>query len=47
MILHHFDDLSKVIEDGTINQEFNADRIFLDEEYWVYPVADKVDLNNR
>ncbi|KAL9190042.1 hypothetical protein ACHAXT_007253 [Thalassiosira profunda] len=46
VLLHHFDDIDEVIADGTENNEFNADRIFLDEEYWVYPVAGQVDLGN-
>jgi len=50
VLLHHFDDLEKVIEDGTVEtpgegSEFNADRIFLDENYWVYPVAGVVDVD--
>ena len=50
VLLHHFDDINEVIEDGTVDlpgggSEFNADRIFLDEEYWVYPVAGKVDVD--
>lgn len=44
VLLHHFDDINKVIEDGTKDNEFNADNIFLDEDYWVYPVANKVDV---
>mmetsp|Transcript_6633 Transcript_6633/g.14708 ORF Transcript_6633/g.14708 Transcript_6633/m.14708 type:complete len:432 (+) Transcript_6633:231-1526(+) len=44
VLLHHFDDINKVIEDGTVDNEFNADRIFLDEAYWVYPVANVVDM---
>ena len=43
VLLHHFDDINQVIVDGTVDNEFNADRIFLDEEYWVYPVANKVE----
>eukprot|EP00584_Thalassiosira_punctigera_P002589 CAMPEP_0172545878 /NCGR_PEP_ID=MMETSP1067-20121228/15728_1 /TAXON_ID=265564 ORGANISM="Thalassiosira punctigera, Strain Tpunct2005C2" /NCGR_SAMPLE_ID=MMETSP1067 /ASSEMBLY_ACC=CAM_ASM_000444 /LENGTH=375 /DNA_ID=CAMNT_0013332709 /DNA_START=151 /DNA_END=1275 /DNA_ORIENTATION=- len=43
VLLHHFDDIDQVISDGTetvtepdgsVNEEFNADRIFLDEVYW-------------
>jgi hypothetical protein len=44
VLLHHFDDINQVIEDGTVDNEFNADRIFLDEDYWVYPVAGQVDM---
>ncbi|KAL7554017.1 hypothetical protein ACHAWF_017379 [Thalassiosira exigua] len=42
VLLHHFDDMQQVIEDGTVDNTFSADRIFLDEDYWVYPVADIV-----
>ncbi len=45
-LLHFFGDIEKVIEDGTVDvvdedgtvtgSEFNADRIFLDEDYWDY-----------
>jgi len=45
-LLHFFGDIDKVIEDGTVDvvdedgtvigSEFNADRIFLDEDYWDY-----------
>eukprot|EP00571_Detonula_confervacea_P009877 CAMPEP_0172302018 /NCGR_PEP_ID=MMETSP1058-20130122/3786_1 /TAXON_ID=83371 /ORGANISM="Detonula confervacea, Strain CCMP 353" /LENGTH=385 /DNA_ID=CAMNT_0013012345 /DNA_START=66 /DNA_END=1220 /DNA_ORIENTATION=+ len=34
VLLHHFDDIDAVIEDGTVDNEFKADRIFLDEDYW-------------
>ena len=43
--LSPFGDINKVIEDGTeevvgedgtVMMEFNADRIFLDEDYWDY-----------
>lgn len=39
ILLHHFDDIEQIIEDGTVVEEdgssnFNADRIFLDPEYW-------------
>lgn len=39
ILLHHFDDIQQIIEDGTVVEEdgssnFNADRIFLDPEYW-------------
>ncbi|KAL7480808.1 hypothetical protein ACHAW6_006469 [Cyclotella cf. meneghiniana] len=34
ILLHHFDDIDVIIEDGTVDNEFNADRIFLDPEYW-------------
>lgn len=34
ILLHHFDDLNVIIEAGTVDNEFNADRIFLDPEYW-------------
>lgn len=51
VLLHHFDNLTAVIEDGTVpveggGTEFNADRIFLDEDYWLYPVADRVDISD-
>lgn len=46
VLLHHFDDINDVIADGTVDNEFNADRIFLDEDYWMYPVVGKVDVNN-
>lgn len=50
LLLHHFDDINEVIEDGTVDvgdgREFDASRIFFDEEYWVYPVAGKIDLDN-
>ncbi|KAL7534158.1 hypothetical protein ACHAXR_005684 [Thalassiosira sp. AJA248-18] len=45
LLLHHFDDINQVIQDGTEDNEFNADRIFLDEDYWVYPVTGEVDIN--
>ncbi|KAK1745366.1 hypothetical protein QTG54_003290 [Skeletonema marinoi] len=44
-LLHFFGDIDEVIvdgtvevvsEDGTVTSEFNADRIFLDEDYWDY-----------
>ena len=44
-LLHFFGDIDEVIEDGTVDvvsedgtvtSEFNADRIFLDEDYWDY-----------
>lgn len=34
ILLHHFDDIQQIINDGTVNGEFNADNIFLDPEYW-------------
>ncbi|KAL3786920.1 hypothetical protein HJC23_013255 [Cyclotella cryptica] len=34
ILLHHFDDIEVIINDGTVDNEFNADRIFLDPEYW-------------
>lgn len=40
ILLHHFDDIDVIIEEGTaVNEdtgdlEFNADNIFLDPEYW-------------
>ena len=46
VLLHHFDDIDQVIEDGTVDNEFDADRIFLDEEYWMYPESEKVDVND-
>ncbi len=46
VLLHHFDDIDRVIEDGTVDNEFDADRIFLDEEYWMYPESEKVDVND-
>lgn len=46
VLLHHFDGIDQVIEDGTVDNEFDADRIFLDEEYWMYPESKKVDVND-
>ena len=46
VLLHHFDDIDEVIADGTLDNEFNADRIFLNEDYWEYPVANKVDVSD-
>jgi hypothetical protein len=46
VLLHHFDDIDQVIEDGTVDNEFDADRIFLDEKYWMYPESEKVDVND-
>ncbi|KAL7470886.1 hypothetical protein ACHAXS_011164 [Conticribra weissflogii] len=34
VLLHHFDDIQVIIDDGTVDNEFNADRIFLDPNYW-------------
>jgi hypothetical protein len=39
ILLHHFDDIGQIIQDGTVVDEdgksnFVADRIFLDPEYW-------------
>mmetsp|Transcript_1271 Transcript_1271/g.2677 ORF Transcript_1271/g.2677 Transcript_1271/m.2677 type:complete len:357 (-) Transcript_1271:215-1285(-) len=34
VLLHHFDDIQVIIDDGTVDNEFNADRIFLDPDYW-------------
>ena len=46
VLLHHFDNIDQMIEDGTVDNEFDADRIFLDEEYWMYPESKKVDIND-
>ena len=46
VLLHHFDDIDEIIADGTIDNEFNADNIFLDEEYWSYPVVSVVDMED-
>jgi len=51
VLLHHFDDIEQVIADGTVEtpdggSEFNADRIFLNKEYWSYPVVGKVDIGD-
>ena len=46
VLLHHFDDIDEVIADGTIDNEFNADTIFLDEEYWSYPVVSEVGMED-
>jgi hypothetical protein len=46
VVLHHFDDIKEVIVDGTIDNEFNADTIFLDEEYWSYPVVSEVGMED-
>lgn len=34
ILMHHFDDVQVIIDAGTVDGEFNADRIFLDPEYW-------------
>jgi len=46
VLLHHFDDIAQIIEDGTVGNEFNADRIFLDPDYWTYPVTGEVDIDD-
>ncbi len=46
LLLHHFDDIDQVIEDGTENDDFDAERIFLNEKYWMYPEVTKVDIND-
>lgn len=34
VLLHHWDDIDRIIAEGTEDGEFNADNIFLDPEYW-------------
>jgi len=52
VFLHHFDNIDEVIEDGSIFPDgdeiggFDAERIFYNETYWMYPEATKVDLND-
>ena len=46
MLLHHFNDIDEVIADGTIDNEFNVDTIFLDEEYWSYPGVSEVGMED-
>lgn len=47
VLLHHFDDIEQVITDGRDGtDEFDADRIFFDEDYWVYPVTDEVQISD-
>ena len=46
VLLHHFDEIAQVIEDGTVDNEFNADRVFLDPDYWTYPVTGEVDIDD-
>ena len=53
LLLHHFDDLGEVIEDGTVtypdgSSGFDAERIFVEQGpgpdgYWTYPITDKVE----
>jgi hypothetical protein len=45
VLLHHFDDIDEVIADGVVDNEFNVDRIILDEEYWSYPVVSVVNID--
>ena len=45
LLLHHFDDIDKVIADGRVGDKFDADTIFMNETYWKYPVADKASLD--
>ena len=49
VLLHHFDNITEVIADGTVGNEFNADNIFVEQgpdKYWNYPVTDKVSSND-
>jgi hypothetical protein len=46
VLLHHFDDIEEVIADGMIDNEFNAYTIFLDKEYWLYPVVSEVGMED-
>ena len=52
VLLHHFDDLNAVVQDGTVGNEFDAERIFVDQGkvgldgepgYWYYPITSKVE----
>ena len=45
LLLHHFDDIDKVIADGRVGDKFDADTIYMNETYWKYPVADKANLD--
>jgi hypothetical protein len=46
VLLHHFDNIDEIIADGTIDNEFNAYTIFLDKEYWLYPVVSEVGMED-